>query len=131
MSDRDRVNDIFGEFQNSVNMGPGELHDWKDSEQFEKYTAAKSGGQEPTEPINDAIQLLETPKSEWSCEDDGFNECEEANELISFNSRMSANESGDPITGADPPLSKRDASLLSWGKDVNEDRADFSGDLYD
>jgi len=112
-------------------MGPGELEDWKGSEQFEKYTEAKSGGQEPTEPIDDAIRLLETPKADWSCEDDGFNECEQAEELVNFNSRMSANESGDPITGTDPPLSKRDASLLSWGKDVNEDRADFDGDLYD
>ena len=125
------VNDIFGEFQDSVNMGAGELRDWRDSEQFEKYTAAKSGGKEPTEPINDAIRLLETPKSEWSCEDDGFNECEEAEELVNFNSRMSANKSGDPITGTDPPLSKRDASLISWGQDPNPDRKDFDGDLYD
>jgi len=125
------VDDIFGEFQASVNMGAGELRDWRDSEQFEKYTERKSGGQEPTEPINDAIRLLETPKAEWSCEDDGFNECEQAEELVNFNSRMSANESGDPIPGTDPPLSKRDASLLSWGQDPNPDRKDFEGDLYD
>jgi hypothetical protein len=125
------VDDIFGEFQDSVNMGAGELRDWRDSEQFEAYTEYKSGGQEPTEPINDAIRLLETPKAEWSCEDDGFNECEQAEELVNFNSRMSANESGDPIPGTDPPLSKRDASLISWGQDPNPDRKDFDGDLYD
>jgi len=125
------VDDIFSEFQDSVNMGADELRDWRESAQFEAYTEHKSGGQEPTEPINDAIQLLETPKSEWSCKDDGFNECEQAEELVNFNSRMGANESGDPIPGTDPPLSKRDASLLSWGQDSNPDRKDFDGDLYD
>lgn len=58
-------------------------------------------------------RLLETPKSEYRDKDDGFNEVEEANEAISFIERMSANDQGEPIPGTDPPLSKRDASLLA------------------
>jgi len=47
---------------------------------------------------------------------------------LSFVGRMSENNKGEPIPGTDPELSKRDASLLSWGFDANEDRQDFSGD---
>lgn len=122
------IDELFGDFTDTVNMSVGELESWKDSDNFAEYTKRKSGGQPPTEPIDDAIRLLETNKSGWEDKDDGFNEVEEANELINFVDRMSKNNRGDPIPDTDPELSKRDASLLSWAFDPNPDTSDFVGD---
>jgi len=52
---------------------------------------------------------------------------QEAEQLLNFTSRMQGNESGEPMPGSDPPLSRRDASLLNWGVDVDEE-SDFVGD---
>jgi len=121
------VDDVFEDFNDRVNMSVSELEDWKESEQFDTYAEKKSGGENINKPVDDAIRLLETPKDDWEDTDDGFNEVEEANQLLSFTSRMQGNESGEPMPGSDPPLSKRDASLISWGFDPNE-RSDFTGD---
>jgi len=121
------VDSVWDDFQDTVNMSVSELESWKESDNYAAYQERKSGGQEGTEPIDDAIRLLETPKSDWEDKDDGFNEVKEANELLSFVGRMSENNRGDPIPDTDPELSKRDASLLSWGFDPNEGK-DFEGD---
>jgi hypothetical protein len=122
---RDRV---YEEFEDTVNMSPGELAAWEDSDNRDVYREKKSGGQEFGEPLDDVQRLMDTPKSEWEDKDDGFNEVEEANELIAFVGRMSAGGQGDPMSGTDPGLSKRDASLLEWGFDPNPDQSDFVGD---
>jgi len=119
--------DVHEKFTDRVNMSVDELEDWKNSNQFDVYAEKKSGGEPVEKPVDDAIRLIETPADEWADEDDGFNEVEEAQQLLSFTSRMQGNESGDPMAGSDPPLSKRDASLLSWGVDV-DDGMDFEGD---
>jgi len=116
------------ELDELTNMQPNELESWLESDQFDAYADAKSGGEPVREPAEDMLRLMETPKSEWEDTDDGFNEVEEANQAISFIERMRGNESGEPIPGSDPELSKRDASLINWGFDPNEDRADFPGD---
>jgi hypothetical protein len=125
MPDKDQ---LFSEFQDTIDMSPSELEAFRDSEQREAYAERKSGGQPIDEPLDDVLRLKETPKSEWEDTDDGFNEIEEAREAVNFADRMSANDPGDPIPGTDPPLSKRDASLLNWGSDPNPDRSDFTGD---
>jgi len=122
------VDDVFEDFNDRVNMSVSELEDWKNSNQFDVYAEKKSGGENINKPVDDAIRLLETPKADWEDKDDGFNEVEEANQLLSFTSRMQGNESGDPMPGSDPPLSKQEASLLNWGLDPNEDESDFVGD---
>jgi len=124
----DRVDDVFDEFNDRVNMSPGELEAFGESDNFDEYESRKSGGQPIDEPREDVLRLLDTPKSEWRDEDDGFNEVEEAEEAINFINRMSAGENGDPMPDTDPELSKRDASLLNWGRDENPDRSDFVGD---
>lgn len=127
----DELDRVFSDFQDNVNMGAAELEDWQDSEQFDAYEDVKSDGESIEKPSNDIIRLLETPKDEWRDVDDGFNEVEEAKQANSFISRMKANDSGEPIPESDPPLSKRDASLINWGFDPNPDRADFPGDRKD
>lgn len=125
MDDRDRV---YDDFTQNVNMSPGELEAWADSDNYDVYEQRKSGGQPIDEPREDVLRLLDTPKSEWKDEADGFNEIEEASEVNAFISRMSAGEQGDPMPNTDPPLSKRDASLLNWGRDPNPGESDFTGD---
>lgn len=127
MMDREDIRDLHGRFEERVNMSPGELEAWGDSDNFGVYEERKSGGEQIDTPREDAIRLLETPVSDWEDTDDGFNEVDEANQLLSFTSRMQGVEQGDPMPGTDPELSRRDASLLNWGVDPNE-RSDFVGD---
>lgn len=122
------TDDVFDEFQDTINMSPGELEAFGESDNFEVYEDRKSAGQPIDEPREDVVRLLETPKAEWADEDDGFNEVEQAEEAIGFVNRMSAAEQGEPMPGTDPELSRRDASLLNWGFDPNPDRSDFVGD---
>jgi len=124
----DSIGSLYDEFEARVNMSVDELRDWKDSEQFDTYAENKSGGEDIEQPVDDAIRLLETPEDEWKEADDGFNEVEEAEQLLDFTSRMQGVDSGEPMSGSDPPLSKRDASLLNWGVDPNPQREDFEGD---
>ena len=122
------TDELYDRFNDRVNMSVAELEAWKNSENFDTYAEKKAGGEDIQTPVNDAIQLLETPKSEWEDVDDGFNEVEEANQLMSFTSRMQGVEQGDPMAGSDPELSKRDASLINWGVDPSPGRMDFEGD---
>lgn len=122
------VDDVYSRFQETVNMSPSELEAWGDSENFDVYADRKSGGQPIDEPREDVLRLLETPKSQWQHKDDGFNEVKQANEVLGFVGRMSKAEQGDPMPGTNPPLSRRDASLLNWGFDPNPGRSDFTGD---
>lgn len=124
----DRVDEVYDEFHDRINMSPGELESFGESDNFDAYAERKNAGQPIDEPREDVIRLLETPKSEWEDKDDGFNEVEQAEEAIGFVNRMSAVDDGDPMPGTDPGLSKRDASLLNWGRDPNPDRSDFVGD---
>jgi len=124
----DPVDNVFSEFQQKLNMSPGELKAWKQSDNRTAYAERKNKGQPLDEPLEDVMRLKETPKSEWEDKDDGFNEVEQAEEAINFVNRMSANDQGNPIPGTNPDLSKRDASLLNWGHDPNPDRSDFTGD---
>lgn len=124
----DEIDEVWDEFQDNVNMTASEVEAWQESDQFDVYADQKSAGEPVENPSDDIIQLLETPKSDWEDVDDGFNEVEEAEQANSFISRMSAGEDGEPMPGSDPPLSKRNASLLNWGFDPNPQREDFQGD---
>jgi hypothetical protein len=125
---RDTVDQVWQDFQDRVNMTGSELEAWGDSDNYDAYEERKNKGQPIDEPREDVMRLLDTPKSQWEDKDDGFNEVEQANEVLSFTSRMQGVEDGDPMPGTDPELSKRDASLINWGFDPNPDRRDFTGD---
>jgi len=117
MTDPQQIHD---ELASATNMAPDQLRALQDSDTFAEYADAKSGGEAPEKPVNDMIRLLETPRDEYSCEDDGFNECEEGQQALSFISRMQGNEQGEPIPGTEPPVSKRDMSLYAWGVDPDQ-----------
>jgi len=109
---------LHDELAGMTNMTPAQLERMKDTPEWQAYGEAKSGGEDLDEPVDDMIRLLETPRDEYSCEDDGFNECEEAQQAISFLSRMKGNESGEPV--GDTGISKRDFSLYGWGYDPDQ-----------
>lgn len=115
--------EIHDHVDDATNMTPGELRDWKDSDNFETYTDAKSGGQEPEEPIDDAIDLLETPRDEF---DDEL--ADEGRELLGFLSRSVSDTQGTPMPGTGPEVSKDTAEDLSWGWDPLPDSSQFPGD---
>lgn len=119
--------EIHRRFHERINMSVAELEALKESPNYAEYQERKSGGQEGTEPIDDAIQLIETPVSQWEDKDDGFNEVEQAQELLSFTSRMHEVDEGEPIPDTEPPISKQEMSMLAWAVDPN-DRKDFEGD---
>jgi len=113
--------EIHDELANATNMTVGELRDLKESKNWEIYGEQKSGGEDLNKPVDDMIRLLETPASEYEDTNDGFNEVEEANQALSFLGRMKGVEDGEPMPNSDPPMSKRDMSLLAWGYDPDED----------
>jgi len=98
-------------------MTADELRDLKETKNWDIYGERKSGGEDLNEPVDDMIRLLETPASQYEDEDDGFNEVEEANQALDFLNRMKGVEDGESMPDSDPPMSKRDMSLLAWGYD--------------
>jgi hypothetical protein len=124
----ENINSVFTDFRETVNMTPGELDAWAQSDNYDAYEERKNKGQPIDEPRHDVQRLLETPKSQWADEDDGFNEVEQANEVLGFVSRMRGVEQGEAMPGTDPELSKRDASLINWGFDPSPQSSDFTGD---
>lgn len=112
---------IHDELAQATNMTADELRDLKETENWEIYGERKSGGEDLNEPVDDMIQLLETPASDYKDEDDGFNEVKEANQALDFLNRMKGVDDGDPMPDSDPPMSKRDMSLLAWGYDPDAD----------
>lgn len=115
--------DVHDHVEEATNMTTGELRAYKESENFEKYCDAKTGGQPCEGPVNDAIDLLSTPRSEY---DDDL--ADEGRELLGFLSRSVSDSAGDPIEGTDPPLSKDTAEDLAWGWDPFPEQKDFEGD---
>lgn len=107
----------------ATNMTVTELEAYKESDNFDIYSERKGGGQPATEPINDAIDLLETPKGDY---DEDL--ADEGRELLGFLSRSVSDEPGDPMPNTDPPLSKDTAEDLAWAWDPFPDRSDFVGD---
>lgn len=124
----DPVDKAFRDFNDTVNMTNTELEAWKKSDNRDVYREKKSGGQEFGQPLKDVMKLNEKTKDEWRDVDDGFNEVTQAREVTAFVGRMSEAEQGEPMPGTNPPLSKRDASLLEWGFDPNPGKSDFVGD---
>jgi len=107
----------------ATNMTVTELESYKESDNFDAYCDAKTGGQSCTEPINDAIDLLSTNKSNY---DEDL--ADEGRELLGFLSRSVSDSAGEPIKGTEPPMSKDTGEDLAWAWDPFPDRSDFVGD---
>jgi hypothetical protein len=106
----------------TVDLTAGELRDFRDSELNQAYLDENSEqAQDGNEPLNDAITLLDTPADEWRDEDDGFNEVEQARELLDFHRSKGGqvNESGlgeNYLTDREE-MQRAEAQMVRWGDD--------------
>jgi len=111
----------------TVNLDASELRAFRDSELNQAYLEqASEAAQSGDEPLEDTIQLLETPRSEYRDVDDGFNEVEEAEELLSFQRRKQAiidsQGLGENFLTDLQVMQKREAALIRWGNDPDQER---------
>lgn len=111
-------------WEQSTNLQADDLQRLKESKANGVYKNENSSkAQSGDTPLDDAITLAETPRSEWSKEDDGFNEFEEAEEALNYGRRHLAQENtGDPVFEDDGvSLTKRDIADGRWGFDRKPD----------
>jgi len=111
----------------TVNLEASELRAFGDSELNQAYLQQASEAAQPGDgPLEDTIQLLETPRSEYRDVDDGFNEVQEAEELLSFQRRTQAQiESqglGQNFLTDLEVMQKREAASIRWGIDPDQER---------
>lgn len=116
--------EMHDRWTDATNLTASELRDVKESKRNKIYKERNSGASQPgDEPLDDAIRLAETPKSEWGDKDDGFNEYEEAEEALNFLRRTGAQGASCSdrdramIEEEEPHYGKQEMSLVRWGFD--------------
>jgi hypothetical protein len=118
---------LYNRFEDAVNLDVEELRAFKASEYNEAYNEMKSEAAQPgDEPLDDVIRLSETPASMWRDVDDGFNEVEEARELLDFQRRTQAQIAsqglGENYLTEARNMQKREAASIRWGIDPDDER---------
>jgi len=116
----DRIDEV-------TNLTADELRAFKGSDFNEKYNRVKSDAAQPgDEPLDDVIQLLETPASEYQDVDDGFNEIEEGRELLNFQRRtqaqIAAQGLGENYLTDLEVMQVSEAASIRWGIDPDDER---------
>jgi len=116
----DRVDD-------TIILSLGELEAFRDSELNQAYLEANSEAAQPgDQPLDDVIRLVDTPRSEYSDADDGFNEAEESRELLDFQRRtqgqIKSQGLGSNTIDGFPGATFREVSSIRWGIDPDEER---------
>ena len=119
--------ELYNRVEETVNLSVDDLFAFKRSEYNEEYNARKSDQtQAKDEPLDDVIRLLSTPPEAWKDEDDGFNEVQEAEELLDFQRRTQAQIAsqglGMNFLGDDRDMTMREAASIRWGIDPDDDR---------
>jgi hypothetical protein len=112
---------------NVVNLSVSELRAFKRSEYNAAYLEVVFDAAQPgDEPLDDTIRLLETPAAAYRDVDDGFNEVEEARELLDFQRRTQAQIAsqglGSNFLTEVENMQKREAASIRWGIDPDEER---------
>jgi len=116
----DRIDEV-------TNLSADELRAFQESDYNQAYNMAKSDAAQPgDQPLEDVIRLLETPREEYRDVDDGFNEVDEARELLSFHRRTQAQIESQGLgsnflTDAEN-MQKREAASIRWGIDPDDER---------
>jgi len=116
----DRIDEV-------TNLTADELRAFKGSDFNQEYNSVKSDAAQPgDDPLDDVIQLLETPASEYRDMDDGFNEIEEGRELLSFQRRTQAQIAtqglGENYLTDLELMQVREAASIRWGIDPDQER---------
>jgi len=113
--------------EQTLNLDADDLRAFKRSDYNAGYLeVASDAAQTGDEPLDDTIRLLETPASAYRDVDDGFNEVEEARELLGFHRRTQAQIASQGLgsnflTDAEN-MQKREAASIRWGIDPDEER---------
>jgi hypothetical protein len=123
MSERARA--LAAEFRELTNLDAEQLRRFRDSDLNEQYLEANSSEAQPgNEPLNDTIRLLETPVEQWRDVDDGFNEIQQAEENINFNTRTQAQIDsqglGKNYLDDAQTMQVREAASIRWGFDPDD-----------
>jgi len=110
-----------------TNLSVEELEAFRASEYNEEYLEGNSDrAQRGNEPLDDVIRLLETPRDQWRDVDDGFNEIDEARELLDFQRRTQAQIKSQGLGSNTLPeyddMTFREAASIRWGIDPDEER---------
>jgi len=116
----ERVDDI-------TNLTVEELEAFRASDYNQQYLEGNSAAaQRGNEPLDDVIRLLETPRDQWRDVDDGFNEIEEARELLDFQRRTQAQIKSQGLGSNTLPeyddMTFREAASIRWGIDPDDER---------
>jgi|SRR6056297_794588 len=119
--------ELYERFEAAVNVTAEELREFQDSLYNRAYLESNSEQAQPgDEPLEDAIELLETPADEWRDLDDGFNEVEEAEELLDFQRRtqgqIKSQGLGENYLTDERDMTKREAASIRWAIDPDEER---------
>jgi len=119
--------DLHDEVDDLLNLDVEQLEAFKDSRYNEAYLESASEAAQPgDEPLDDAIQLLETDRSDYRDVDDGFNEVEEGEELINYHARVQAQIDSEGLgtnyLTDEENMTKRAAASIRWGIDPDEER---------
>jgi len=117
----------YDRVESVTNLDVAELEAFQESKYNEAYLASNSEQAQPgDEPLEDAIRLLETPADEYRDLDDGFNEVEEAEELLDFQRRtqgqIESQGLGENYLTDAKDMTKREAASIRWGIDPDADR---------
>lgn len=116
-------NQLHDRFESVTNMTAAEGRRALEDPRNDAYKSRNSEAAQPgDEPLEDFIKLAETPASEWRDVDDGFNEVEEARELLDFVDRTAAQGVDRPpadeaLVEEEPHYGKQEWSLVRWGVD--------------
>jgi hypothetical protein len=119
--------ELYERFDAAVNVTAEELREFQDSLYNERYLESNSEQSQPgDEPLEDAIELLDTPADEWRDLDDGFNEIEEGEELLDFQRRtqgqIDAQGLGENYLTDAEDMTKREAASIRWAIDPDTER---------
>lgn len=102
--DKERRDQVFRKYKNTVNMSHSELKRWSESKCSRKASQDRS-------PIRRNLRLLSKKKESWTEKD-----IKDANKTIAFVARMRNVEDG-PDVSKECPYSKRTISLRNWAFD--------------
>ena len=118
---------LYDRLEQVTNLDADELRAFKQSDYNAAYLEVASAAAQPgDEPLDDTIRLLETPASAYRDVDNGFNEVEEARELLDFQRRTQAQilsqGLGENFLTDARDMQKREAASIRWGVDPDEER---------
>src|SRR6056297_991351 len=119
--------ELYDRVESVTNLDVAELEAFQESSYNEAYLESNSEQAQPgDEPLEDAIRLLETPADEYRDLDDGFNEVEEAEELLDFQRRtqgqIESQGLGENYLTDAEDMTKREAASIRWAIDPDEER---------